>query len=196
MQKKYMQPIQIFIVFEKINTKLWLSKKLNINHSLILIPHNWFYAINVFLKKELFLNNITLIENSAIDTSNYNLNNNINDEFNVINYFYKNNLILLYNYYNYFCKSKITFFIILNNLSKSVDSIDRLFNNANWLERETSEMYGINYKWKTDTRKLLLDYSKIENPMLKEFQCEGNQDTFYSIFENQVITLKNEVIEL
>jgi hypothetical protein len=32
--------------------------------------------------------------------------------------------------------------------------------------------------------------------MLKEFQNEGTQDVFYSIFENQVITLKNEVIEL
>lgn len=196
MQKKYMQPIQLFIVFEKLNTKLWLSKKLNINHSLILIPQNWFYAINVFLKKELFLNNITLVENTAIDISNYNLTPNNLENYDLLNYFYKNNLILLYNYYNYFCKNKITFFIILNNLSKSIDSIDRLFNNANWLERETSEMYGINYRWKTDTRKLLLDYSKIENPMLKEFQSEGNQDTFYSIFENQVITLKNEVIEL
>lgn len=196
MQKKYMQPIQLFIVFEKLNTKLWLSKKLNINHSLILIPQNWFYAINVFLKKELFLNNITLIENTAIDTTNYNLNSLNTDNMGLINYFYKNNLLLLYNYYNYFCKSKLTLFIILNNLSKSIDSIDRLFSNANWLERETSEMYGINYKWKTDTRKLLLDYSKIENPMLKEFQNEGTQDVFYSIFENQVITLKNEVIEL
>lgn len=196
MQKKYMQPIQLFIVFEKINTKLWLSKKLNINHSLILIPQNWFYAINVFLKKELFLNNITLVENTAIDTSNYNLNTDNYTEHNLLNYFYKNNIILLYNYYNYFCKSKITFFIVLNNLVKSIDSVDRLFNNANWLERETSEMYGVNYRWKTDTRKLLLDYSKIENPMLKEFQSEGNQDTFYSIFENQVITLKNEVVEL
>jgi len=191
-----MQPLQLFIVFEKLNTKLWLSKKLNINHSLILIPQNWFYAINVFLKKELFLNNISLIENTAIDLTNYNLNNSKFDNYDLINYFYKNNLLLLYNYYNYFCKSKITLFIILNNLTKSIDSVDRLFNNANWLERETSEMYGISYKWKTDTRKLLLDYSKIENPMLKEFQCEGTQDTFYSIFENQVITLKNEVIEL
>lgn len=191
-----MQPIQLFIVFEKLNSKLWLSKKLNINHSLILIPQNWFYAINIFFKKELFLNNISLIENSAIDTTNYNQQNNNDNTLAITNYFFKNNLILFYNYYNYFCKSKITLFIILNNLSKSLDSIDRLFSNANWLERETSEMYGINYKWKTDTRKLLLDYSKIENPMLKEFQSEGTQDVFYSIFENQVVTLKNEVVEL
>lgn len=192
MQKKYMQPIQLFIVFETINTNIWLSKKLNINHNLIIIPENWFYAINIFLKKELFLNNITLIENSAIDTKNYNSI----DNYSINKYFKDNNTILFYNYYNYFCKNKITLFIITNRLFKSIDSIDRLFPNANWLERETSEMYGINFKWKMDTRKLLLDYSKIENPLLKDFQSEGLQDVFYNIFENQVVSIKNEVVEL
>lgn len=193
-----MQPVQLFLVFEKLNSKLWISKKLNSNHSLILIPNNWFYAINIFLKKELLLSNITLIENSAIDSSNYNLANNINNlnSYNLENYFLNNKLIVFYNYYNYFLKNKITLFLILNKLSKSIDSIDRIFNNANWLERETSEMYGINYKWKTDTRKLLLDYSKIEHPLLKEFQCEGTQDVFYNIFNNQVTVLKNETVEL
>ena len=198
MQVKYMQPVQLFLVFEKLNSKLWISKKLNSNHSLVLIPNNWFYAINIFFKKELLLSNITLIENSAIDSSNYNISSNDNnlDSYNLENYFLNNKIIVFYNYYNYFLKNKITLFIILNKLSKSVDSIDRIFNNANWLERETSEMYGINYKWKTDTRKLLLDYSKIEHPLLKEFQCEGTQDVFYNIFNNQVTVLKNETVEL
>ena len=173
-------------------------KKLNSNHSLILIPNNWLYAINIFFKKELLLSNITLIENSAIDTSNYNITsveNNLNPN-NLENFFFNNKLLVFYNYYNYFLKSKITLFLIVGKLAKSIDSIDRIFNNANWLERETSEMYGINFKWKTDTRKLLLDYSKIEHPLLKEFQCEGTQDVFYNIFNNQITTLKNETVEL
>lgn len=198
MQVKYMQPVQLFLVFEKLNSKLWISKKLNSNHSLILIPSNWFYAINIFLKKELLLSNISLIENSAIDSSNYNIQNNENnlDKNSLENYYLNNKMVVFYNYYNYFLKNKITLFLILNNLCKSLDSIDRIFNNANWLERETSEMYGINYRWKTDTRKLLLDYSKIEHPLLKEFQCEGTQDVFYNIFNNQVTVLKNETVEL
>nr|YP_010411973.1 NADH dehydrogenase subunit 9 [Tetrahymena rostrata]QBI37942.1 NADH dehydrogenase subunit 9 [Tetrahymena rostrata]URP31133.1 NADH dehydrogenase subunit 9 [Tetrahymena rostrata] len=198
MINKYMQPIQIFIVFEKLNSKIWISKKLNSNHSVILIPNNWFYSINLFLKKELLFSNITLIENSAIDTTHYNQETNFNSiSVNSIeNYFFKNKLLIFYNYYNYFLKNKLTIFLIINNFYKNIDSVDRIFPNANWLERETSEMYGINYKWKTDTRKLLLEYSKIENPMLKEFQSEGTQDVFYSIFENQVVILKNETVEL
>jgi NADH:ubiquinone oxidoreductase subunit C len=34
-------------------------------------------------------------------------------------------------------------------------------------------MYGINFKNKSDNRSLLLDYSRNENPMLKDFPTEG-----------------------
>jgi NADH:ubiquinone oxidoreductase subunit C len=57
-------------------------------------------------------------------------------------------------------------------------------------------MYGINYLYKNDTRRLLLDYIKSENPLKKTFQNEGCNDIFYSIFENQTIFSKNEVVEL
>nr|YP_740789.1 NADH dehydrogenase subunit 9 [Tetrahymena paravorax]ABI51698.1 NADH dehydrogenase subunit 9 [Tetrahymena paravorax] len=198
MQKSYMQPIHLFLVFEKLNTKIWISKKLNLNHSIMLIPNNWFYAINLFIKKELLMSTSTLIENSAIDCQNYNIDTDQNslDQNFLENFFFNNKILVFYNYYNYFLKSKYTFFLIINKLSKNLDSIDRIYSNANWLERETSEMYGINYKWKLDTRKLLLDYSKIESPMLKEYQTEGTQDVFYNIFENQVTATKNETVEL
>jgi NADH:ubiquinone oxidoreductase subunit C len=57
-------------------------------------------------------------------------------------------------------------------------------------------MFGINYTFKNDIRKLLLDYSKNENPMLKDFPCEGYSDVFYNVFEEQVTFHANDVIEL
>jgi NADH:ubiquinone oxidoreductase subunit C len=60
------------------------------------------------------------------------MNNENNLDLNSLeNYFLNNKIIVFYNYYNYFLKNKITLFLILNKLSKSVDSIDRIFNNAN-----------------------------------------------------------------
>lgn len=196
MQNTHTHAIQLFITFEKINSKIWLSKKLNINHSILLIPSNWFYSINLFFKNELYLSNSSLIENSAIDSSNYNQTSNSLSSSAIENMFCMNKLILFYNYYNYTIKCKLTLVVIILRTKKYIESIDKVYPNANWLERETSEMYGISYKWKTDTRKLLLDYSKVENPMLKEFQTEGTQDVFYSLLDNQVIALKNETIEL
>jgi NADH:ubiquinone oxidoreductase subunit C len=64
------------------------------------------------------------------------------------------------------------------------------------LERETSEMYNLYYTHKVDIRRILLDYSKLENPLLKKFPCEGYNDLFYSIFENQVVIKSSETIEL
>ena len=133
--------------------------------------------------------NNLLIESSAIDTLNY--------KPTILNLFYINNkYILFYNYFNNFLKTKVTFFFIINKYKQNIIAIDKIYNNANWLERETSEMYGLNYKWKQDTRKLLLDYIKIESPLLKSFQCEGTQDIFYNLIDNQVVVVKNEVIEL
>ena len=146
---KYMQPIQLYVVFEKIHSNIWLSKKLNINHTCLIVPYNWFYSINIFLKKELFLSNISLIENSAIDLSNYYSTNTLFNYKLLLN----KNILLFYNYYNYFSKNKITIFILLDKFIKKIESIDRVYPNSNWLERETSEMYGIKYIWKLDTRK-------------------------------------------
>lgn len=192
MYKKYIFPINIFIVFEKLNTNIWSSKLLKPNHFFLLIDQNWFYALNLYFKNDLFLNNSTLIDNSAIDTLKFSKINNNLDFF-----FKKNRIIVYYSYYFYNLKLKLNI-ILLNNLFKKnkLTSIDKIYKNANWLERETSEMFGVNYYNKKDIRKLLLDYSKIENPLLKDFPVEGFSEAFYDFFEDQVIFLNNDSIEL
>jgi NADH:ubiquinone oxidoreductase subunit C len=57
-------------------------------------------------------------------------------------------------------------------------------------------MFGVTQKLKNDQRILLLDYSKDESPMIKEFPTEGYKDVYYSFFENQLIYLNNEFVEL
>jgi NADH-quinone oxidoreductase subunit C len=81
-------------------------------------------------------------------------------------------------------------------LKERVDSVDKIYKNSSWLEREVSEMSGINYSFKKDVRKLLLDYSKNENPLLKDFPVEGFSEIFYDFFEDQTIFLDSNVVEL
>jgi len=64
------------------------------------------------------------------------------------------------------------------------------------LERETGEMFKISYNFKTDTRRLLLDYSRQENPLLKDYPVEGFSDAFYNFFEDQVVYNNSTVVEL
>lgn len=186
--KKYQFPISIFIVFEKINPMIYTSQKLTPNHFVCFIPTNWYYAINVYLKKDLFYNFSTLTDISAIDTLKYN---------NVIpknEFFNSNNRFLIYNiYYMYTLKLRLT---LMQNINKNTDSIDTIYKNANWLERETGEMFGVHYLNKKDNRSLLLDYSRNEFPMLKDFPCEGYYEIYYDFFENRLTYVKNEFIEL
>jgi len=191
MLKKYSLPIQLFIIFEKCFINVWNSKKINSNNMYLLISNRWFLSFLHVCTKELFLNNVTLMEHSAIDL---NFKKNIN--FNM--YFSKKfNKIVYYNFYFYSIKFRIHFLLLFNSMkSFKISSIDSFFPNANWLEREMSEMYGIILYNKKDSRKLLLEYSKFENPLLKNFVSDGIKDSFFSFFENQVVVKLNETIEL
>lgn len=57
-------------------------------------------------------------------------------------------------------------------------------------------MYGIYFLNKKDSRKLLLDYSRLEHPLLKDFGAEGTQDCFFNFFEDQVTMFSTESVEL
>jgi NADH:ubiquinone oxidoreductase subunit C len=75
-------------------------------------------------------------------------------------------------------------------------SFDVMYKSLGWLERELSEMFNVKYLNKNDTRRLLLDYTKKENPLLKDFPTEGYNDVYYCFFNDQVLFLQNNTTEL
>ncbi len=189
--KKYKFPLNLFIILDKVKPLLYTSKHLSNNHYICILPKNYYFLLNLILKKELFLNFLFLNEISSIDTSKY-----FNFQ-NKLDFFCKTSNIMLYNiYYFYFIKLKLTIFYNISSLNDGLDSIELLFKNSNWLERENSEMYKINYLNKIDNRSLLLDYSRNEYPLLKNFPCEGFEEIYFNFFENKVSFIKNEFIEL
>ena len=104
---------------------------------------------------------------------------------------------MFYIYYFYTLKLKMMLFTTYDNTTLvKIPSIDTLYKSASWLERETGEMFRISYNNKIDTRRLLLDYSKQENPLLKDYPSEGFNDAFYSLFEDQVVYNNSTVVEL
>lgn len=196
MYKKYIFPIQIFVILEKTSCRMWLNKCLDFNSFHLYIPQKWFFLFIQILKKDLFINFSVLVELTGIDMLNQ-----IGFFNNHKNFFCLNRWLLIYNFYEYKSKNRLNLYLSIennfySNSKNSIFSIDKFYNNSSWLEREVSEMYGIFFSIKKDTRKLLLDYSKIENPLLKDFPCEGLNDVFYNFFFNQVYINKNEVVEL
>ena len=191
MYKKYTLPLSIFVVFENINPVIWTSESFYPNSYVMYINRSWFYSLNTFFRNEVFLSNSTLLENSAID------NKKSFDFLKKTQFSFSNRILLFYIYYFFTLKSKIMVFTTYNNnnLGK-IASVDKIYKSASWLERETGEMFKISFNLKTDTRRLLLDYSKQENPLLKDYPTEGFNDAFYSLFEDQVVYNNSTVVEL
>jgi len=188
--KKYTLPLSIFIVFENINPIIWTSEKFYNNSYVLYLNKVWFYSINIFFKNEVFFSNSALLENSAVDNKN---------NKNLINHYgrqHLQNILLFYVYYFFTIKTKIILITGYSNTSSRISSVDKIYKSSSWLERETGEMFKILYLLKTDTRRLLLDYSKQENPLLKDYPVEGFSDVFYSFFEDQVVCSNLTVVEL
>ena len=183
----------IFVILEKMPLLIYNSNTLTPNHHLIISNIHWIYLFNLILRKELILKHLYLIEITAIDTLYYNFV--IDKNLKNINVSYKNaRLIPQYSYFNYSNKLRLTLFS--NNQKKNTQSIDVIYKNAHWLEREVSEMFPIKYNNKIDSRSLLLDYSKNEYPLLKDFPTEGFNELYYDFFDSNTNYVVSEHIEL
>lgn len=173
-------------IFEKINIKIFKSKKnlLNVQH--IYIYYN-IYNFFFFLKNMLLGFYAGLVEVAGFDIRYLNL-------FNF--FFLKNSMltkIINYNYYNFKTNNRCLLFFIDMGLNISIVG---LYNNAGWLERELIEFFKINFLKKQDTRNLLLDYNYIGNPLLKNYPTEGFTELFFNFYSLNVEYVNCDFIKL
>ena len=76
------------------------------------------------------------------------------------------------NYFNFKYKNKL-----INN----INTIEILYFNCNWFEREISEMFNILFLYKKDTRNLLLNYTDKTFPLKKKYPTCGYYNVIYNI---------------
>ena len=120
-----------------------------------------------------------------------NITNNITNKISLIN-----NSIIVYNFHSILFQQRFFIFSISNskqNIKKnsvtwnSINSITELFLNANWLEREVSELHGIFFAGKKDLRNLMLPYGDTSAPMRKSFPSIGIKEIFYDAVSDLLI---------
>lgn len=68
-----------------------------------------------------------------------------------------------------------------------VDSINGIWNSANWFEREAFDLYGIVFKGHSDLRRILTDYGFIGHPFRKDFPTTGHVEMRYDAEQKRVI---------
>lgn len=69
-----------------------------------------------------------------------------------------------------------------------LESVTPVFKNADWLERETWDMFGVFFKNHPDLRRLLTDYGFTHHPLRKDFPVQGYTEVFYSEERKAVTT--------
>ena len=183
-------PLQLFCILEKVKPIVWTSETNLPNHYYIFIPANWIVPINNILRKESSFCQTFLADITAIDSTSYNATN-----WEVNSFLKKNKKFPIYNYYCLTTKTRLTFILELENGSE-IESVDTIFRGASWAERELAEMYGVSYRNKQDTRKILLDYSSEYNPLCKSFSVESSHDVFYNLMTEKISYVRNNFIEL
>ena len=68
-----------------------------------------------------------------------------------------------------------------------VDSINGIWNAANWFEREAFDLFGIIFEGHNDLRRILTDYGFIGHPFRKDFPTSGHVEMIYDPEQKRVV---------
>ena len=68
-----------------------------------------------------------------------------------------------------------------------LDSINDIWNSANWFEREAFDLFGVVFEGHDDLRRILTDYGFIGHPFRKDFPTTGYVEMRYDAEQARVI---------
>lgn len=100
--------------------------------------------------------------------------------------------LLVYNFHSLIDQQRFFVFVCRNTQSVKknslyLSSITELFLNANWLEREVSELHGLFFAGKKDLRNLMLQYGDKSAPFQKSFPTIGTKEIFYDVTNDLLV---------
>lgn len=68
-----------------------------------------------------------------------------------------------------------------------VNSVNDIWNSANWFEREAFDLFGVVFEGHSDLRRILTDYGFIGHPFRKDFPVTGNVEMRYDSESKRVV---------
>lgn len=162
-------PVEIYIINQHSKINLFTTQTLNSTNFLFSSSIKNSQAIPITLKKLNFIGNYSLFDHfgwQVFQTKTKNLN--YSEKFN-------NYIITIKAYLSLYLDTKIFQIEFLQknkngNKFNQLHTLNFIYPNANWLERENSEMLNVRYFGLKDTRKLLLDYTIYRGVILKNYK--------------------------
>jgi len=74
-----------------------------------------------------------------------------------------------------------------DNQMPVVESINDVWNAANWFEREAFDLFGVVFEGHDDLRRILTDYGFIGHPFRKDFPTTGHVEMRYDAEQSRVV---------
>ncbi len=93
---------------------------------------------------------------------------------------------VIYNLLSYKLNNRITVKVALNDGEK-IPTVIPAFSAAGWFERETFDMYGIEFEGHPDLRRILTDYGFEGHPLRKDFPLTGYKEVRYDEEQKKVV---------
>jgi|LauGreDrversion4_2_1035121.scaffolds.fasta_scaffold95796_2 hypothetical protein len=173
--------VTIKYIYRNIFFFFLFSENLFKNNIILFLPSFSIFYIVLFFKYSYFFKNFILLDLGVYEIPSIYSNNNILHK-NIIYYIFKN-ITDVY----------VFIFSILKEFS--VISIESLFRNAKWLEKESSDFFNIFFKNKKDRRSLYTIPLFYESPFRKKFPTVGFYEIFICFFTKKIkfkhISFKN-----
>lgn len=156
---------------------------IKILENLLLVIRIHFYSLELITIKNNLFFLLLFLNRSIFFLFNFLLDIVVKDFIFKKKYFrYSITYVILSLQYN--IKFYITSFL---NEFENLVSITKIFQNANWYEREIWDMYGIFFLSHPDLRRILTDYGFLYFPLRKDFPLTGFSELAYSDKKKKII---------
>ena len=184
------------MVFEKYNKRgrFFISPKCSNNQTFVLL-HGINTEVARYAKNSLYGFEMSLIDSTGIDISKL---KNYKHFFNMDEWsftLYRFSRLVYYNILDY-KNNQRTVFTCFGVADTVWNSLEPVFFNSNWVERELVEFFGLKMSHRADTRNLLLDYNLQVNPLLRTYPTEGHQELFFNYLSYNLEYVTTEFVEL
>lgn len=169
---KMMETSQLSFLSTTLKGKIsYICKSELLNGTLLILNNSQdLFAIASFLKNSTFLKCDQLLDVFATDYPSET----------------RGRFQLTYSFLSTVKKNRI-FVRLLVSEESNIDSLVSLYPSANWLERETWDMFGIFFKNHPDLRRILTDYGFEGFPLRKDFPLSGFTEVRYDDEKKRVV---------
>lgn len=163
------------------------NKANSIKNNSLLISNRFMYYLSLHLRLSSLTYTTQLVDIFCYELPNTIKSNNNKSSSSVVVYNFNSflNQDRIFVFCSNFKKSSVSRSLI--NESVSLNSISEIFSSANWLERENSELHGVNFSGKKDLRNLLLQYGDSSFPFQKSFPSIGLKEMFFNPIKDTLI---------